>query len=142
VPKLKTKAQLRFSKNQLDLDARAQGLANELELYGDLLPYVVYLRRQGWVVYRVGLNYMVGTKVRDHWGLMDVYFRVKERESRALTAQSGEVLDAPRPEGKTPRGTHIGFDSPPRQDSGGVDQGDQGQASRGGDGELIGVGQT
>lgn len=108
MPSLKNKKSRKFSHNFLDREAREEGRAREEDLYGDLLPYVIYLRRKGWVVFKEGLNYRIGTKLRDHWGLMDVYFRTKERESRSLAAQSGEVMDAQRPQRKAKRGRLAG----------------------------------
>lgn len=142
MPNLKNKKSRKFSHNFLDREAREEGRAREEDLYGDLLPYVIYLRRKGWVVFKEGLNYRIGTKLRDHWGLMDVYFRTKERESRALASQSGEVVDTPRPKRKAPRGDHARVGHTTGNGGRGADTRDQGQSPRSSDGQLDGVEQA
>lgn len=93
MPKLSKKSHQRYSHNFLDREAREVGLQNDLARYGDLLPYVRFLRQQGWVIFQEGLNYRVGTKLRDAWQLVEIYQRVKERHDREV-ARAGQEMGA------------------------------------------------
>lgn len=136
MPNLKNRKSRKFSHNFLDREAREEGRAREERLYGDLLPYVVYLRKMGWVVFKEGLNYRIGTKLRDHWGLMDVYFRVKERESRSLSAQLGEDMDTKGPQRKTKRSANTGTRNASGSNRRSPSAGNQEQVARGGNGRA------
>ena len=78
-------------------------------LYGELAPAITYLRRHGWVVFREGLNWRVGTKLRDDLGLIQMYYRVRLR-------QEPNANVAPlRQTGETPSGASIVLDNKKRR---------------------------
>lgn len=92
-----TKRQKQFSHAHLANAAREEGRANEMEIYGHLLPMVRYLRAQQWVIFREGNYFRVGTKLTDENGLISFYERIKEREDR----RTAVLVEAERPQGKT-----------------------------------------
>lgn len=57
--------------------------------YGNLTEVVRYLRKKEWVIFKRGLNYQVGHKLLDEWGVRDLYEREKNRDRPFLVAPKG-----------------------------------------------------
>lgn len=74
-------------------------VANERTIYGSLLSKVEFIRRRGWVVFKEGNEYRVGTKLLNEQGVIDVYNREAERE---LREHPPVAVVSKRPKGKKP----------------------------------------
>lgn len=95
---IKSKRQRQFSLSALEQKAREESLANESAIYGELLPMVQFIRARGWVTFKEGFEFRVGTKLLGPEGIRDIYRREKEREAR----ERNERLASFGPERESP----------------------------------------
>lgn len=94
--------------------AASESASNEKAVYGEMLPMVSFIRARGWVVFREGGMYRVGTKLLTAEGVADVYRREKERHERG----SSERLVATGSDGEGEAGTGRDDALPGRQAGG------------------------
>jgi len=106
--------------------AASESAANEKAIYGEMLPMITFIRSRGWVSFREGQMYRIGTKLLTAEGVADVYRRERERENR----RSAERLVASGPEGAD-KASHSGdYPVPRRPDNRGGSKGDRQKATR------------
>lgn len=102
-------------------------VVNERLIYGHLLPMVQFIRSKGWVVFKEGHYFRVGTMPRgSEQRIIDVYNREVERENRQRAAQ--EVV--PKGPGKTKARKNRKARLPARPAGGGSRKGGGKKASR------------
>ena len=86
-----------FSPSVLAAEARHEAEINTKKIYGPAAHMVDFIRRKGWVVFKEGYQFRVGSKLGPIQIIMDIYEREKRREDDSIKAKE---VDTVRPRRK------------------------------------------
>ena len=73
-----------FSPSVLAAEARHEAEINTKKIYGPAAHMVDFIRRKGWVVFKEGYQFRVGSKLGPIQIIMDIYEREKRREDDSI----------------------------------------------------------
>ena len=81
-----------FSPSVLAAEARHEADINTKKIYGPAAHMVDFIRSKGWVVFKHGHQFRVGTKLGPLQIIIDVYEREKRREDDAIKAKKLDTV--------------------------------------------------
>ena len=81
-----------FSPSVLAAEARHESDINTKKIYGPAAHMVDFIRSKGWVVFKEGHQFRVGSKLGPLQIIMDVYEREKRREDDAIKAKKLDTV--------------------------------------------------
>ena len=111
-----------FSPSVLAAEARHESDINTKKIYGPAAHMVDFIRSKGWVVFKEGHQFRVGSKLGPLQIIMDVYEREKRREDDAIKAKKLDTVRQRR-EAKARRDSVSGHVA--RSDAGSGGSGDE-----------------